>query len=223
MGKKTVNENEAPSSVKKEGSYGFVGFSIFDFIHIIVAVTVLVYAYIRKGHVMEMDAACSSVELCFAFLLTMFVTSMVKVSGQAAKLRRNFGFCCIIAALAVFAPSTFWLPELVHGDWGASEEVPLLVLVGLNAIFGLGAVVLFGMGQIADEKTEGGSQWRVLVFAGNILFIIAAISGVVTVIMEGKFPVWLTVIDAIGKAAPLVPGAIIFWRLSRRAELTDLY
>ena len=222
MGKKQIKE-ETRSSVKSEGNYGFIGFSIFDIIHIVVALTVLIYSYTPKDYVLEMDAACSSVELCFAFLLTMFVVSMVKVSSQATRLRRNFGFCCIIAALAVFAPSTFWLPELVHGDWGAAEEIPLLILVGLNALLGLTAVALFAAGQIADEKTEGGTQWRNLVFAGNIFFILAAITGVITVIFEQKFPVWLMVIDVIGKAAPLVPGVIIFWRLSRRAELTELY
>lgn len=217
-----MKRHESFSSLKKEASIAFIGFSIFDILHILAATVILVFAYSQRP-VREMDAACSSVELCFAALLILFVVTLAKRQDDPAKLRNSFTFCCIVAALAVFVPASFWLPELVHGDWMASEEVPILIMVMVNATLTLTAAVLFAIAQIVDENTQGGAQWRKLLFAGNILFILSAVTGVVTVILERKYPVWIMVFDCIGQAAPLFPGILIFWRLSRSSTSTDLY
>ena len=217
-----MKRHESYSSLKEEASIAFIGFSIFDILHIVAATVVLVFAYTQRP-IREMDAACSSVELCFAALLILFVVTLAKRQDDPAKLRNSFTFCCIVVALAVFVPASFWLPELIHGDWGVSEEVPMLIMVTLNASLSLVAAFLFAVAQIVDERTEDGSKWRKLLFAGNILFILSAVSGVVTVLIERKYPAWVMAFDCIGQLAPLFPGILVFWRLSRRSTSTDLY
>lgn len=222
MKKTPTKKNETPDSLHKEASIGFLGFSIFDFIHLVTATFALVYAYCQRP-ILEMDAACSSVEICFAFLLITFVLTMVKKTHQAASLRRYFGFCCVVASLAVFVPSTFWIPETVNGDWGIQESIPVLVLTILNCAFSFVAVIGFAVAQMVDERTTGGLSWRKIAFVANIFFILGGATGVVCAALENKFPLWLTMIECIGRAAPLFPGVLIFWRLSRPSEATDLY
>ena len=211
------------TSLEREAHYSFLGFTIFDAIHLPVAIMMLVFAYINYP-VWEMDAACAMVEIGLALLLIVFdVTLAKKEHGSAAALRRNVGYCVLICACADFIPSSFWLPELVHGDWGAQSEVALLLLTGAVALLSFTAVILFALSLVVDERTPGGEGWRKITFVANIFFLLASISAIIMVIMERKFPTWLMVFECISKAAPFVPGIVIFIRLSRSPRSTDLY
>lgn len=216
-------EMKQATSLEREAHYTFLGFTIFDAIHLPVAIMMLVFSYINYP-VWEMDAACAMVEIGLALLLIVFdVTLAKKEHGSAAALRRNVGYCVLICACADFIPASFWLPELVHGDWGAQSEIALLIITGTVALLSFTAVILFAVAQVLDERTPGGEAWRKFTFVANIFFLLASVSAIIMVIMERKFPTWLMVFECISKAAPFVPGIVIFIRLSRSPRSTDLY
>lgn len=216
------SKTQKSNNLFRESSIAFLGFSIFDMIHIIVASHVLVYAYSQRP-IMEMDAASSAVELSFSFLLILYIVSMIRRHKEAARVRRNFSFCHLIASLSVFLPATFLIPEVVHGDWGTVHETTEWVMVIVYAVLAFLSVVLYAVAQLVDERTPGGLEWRIFLIIGSIVFILAAGTGVGVTVMENKFPTWLIVMDCIGKAGPIVPAILTIWRLSRKAESTDLY
>ena len=215
-------QKKTPATLHEEAAIGFVGFTIFDIIHFTVAAITLVFAYVKRP-ILEMEAAASSVELCFVVLLTMFEVSLVKKIKNAETLRRNYGYCCLLAAMAVFIPTSFLIPELVHGDWGVKEFLPPLILTSVETVFSFLAVFFFAFAQIVDEKTEGGLSWRKLTFVGDIFFILTALAAVACIFFEEELPTWVLVFKGIGAAAPLVPGVLTFWRLGQHQDDTDLY
>ena len=211
------------TSLEREAHYSFLGFTIFDSIHLPCAIIMLVYSYLQYP-ILEMDAACSMVEIGLAVLLVVFDATLAKKDhGSAAALRRNVGYCALVAACSDFIPVSFWLPELVHGDWGTRESAYLMGVIGITAFLSFAAVVLFAVAQVLDDRHPGGNLWRRFTFVANVFFILAAIASITMVHLEHKFPTWLMAIDCIAKAAPFIPGVVIFVRLSRSPRDTDLY
>ena len=219
-----VKDQPNVATLEKEARIAFIGFSLFDVIHLTVAMIVLIYSYSQRP-VLETGAFVSSVELCFVVLLSMFDISMIKRSNQkhAHMVRRNFGYCCLLASMAIFVPSTFLIPEIVHGDWSTREELPLLILGIVHGVLSFLAMFFFAFAQLHDDKADGKLSWRTLARIGNVFFILAGFSGIALTIVEAAYPDWLLVFDTIGQGAPLIPGALIFWRLRRHADYTDLY
>ena len=214
-------KEQIPSTLERETSIAFVGFTIFDILHILTAIISMVFAY-NCNPILEMEAASSSVELCLSFLLIIFILSMVKRIKDASKLRRNFGFCALLTSLAVFLPISFMVPEIIAGDWGRQEEVPLLFLAGVNFVISLASMILFALAQLHEDRDP--ARWRKIMFAGNAVFMLQVPLAIVAVFLGNpEFPVWFKIVSAIGKIAPLFPGALIFWRLSQDAKNTPLY
>ena len=123
----------------------FIGFTIYDFIHLICSSIVLGLAYATREGVWYIEVAKASSEIAFSLLLVAFIVSMVRQrrKGDEVILDKAYFFAWLTAAAGLALSSSCMIPYLLMG----SEAQVLLEIeitcFSLSIVFVAGAFVCF--------------------------------------------------------------------------------
>ncbi len=164
-----MEENEIAEI--KDSNFRYVrwflfGFAGFDIIHLVCAVTLLIFAYAKKP-IEDMEAAECMVEIVFSILLMCFINAMQHHHKKVDLPQVTYTLGYLTASASLFVPLSFSLPEIIEGDWDGSRPIAL-TLVGICFIIALLCFLSFFFALIFSGKAK---VWRVFVIFGLCMMI----------------------------------------------------
>lgn len=200
------NRGLMPPSIMKRVTLGFAAFDIW---HILTSLALLIYAYVTRPIDALLAAECG-VEIVFALLLILFITTLVRHNDHGISFPMAYGFAWLVAVASLFVPLSFSIPEIIVSDW-PEEEVVGLVLTIVSIVLSFLCFVLVFLALPTNHRII---RWRRLITAAVVLIIV-----LVPVLIVHEFFVersmFERVVSAIADVAPLIPAisALSFlWR-----------
>ncbi len=192
----------------------YIGFTIFDIIHVICSVTMLVIACIRTP-IDELVVAECNVEIIFALLLVTFITALAKPDKHHESFHGLYTFAWLVALASIFTPASFMIPYIIVMSWSGIEAVSI-AFEGLSILLCFAsALAMF----LAIRFSTNSVHWKKAIRIGLILTLIFTTVAFVTVFLVRKEP-WEIAIEGVKSLAPL-PPAILGLTLSRNSHFTD--
>jgi len=185
----------------RETKFDYIGFSIYDVIHIAFAIAFLVLAYWHKAEGYEIESAECATELVFSLLLIVFIKELVE-KPEKSTLRRFYTFAWVSASAALFLPETFSLPSLVNGLNGAREIFQLCCILSTAIAFFLFLAALF--------QSDTGRNWNLLMIVGIGFFFVSSPLLMAKSYFKGG-ETYEVVMAIIKNSAPLFPTGFSFY------------
>ena len=210
---------ETPENVReelqKEAHLSFIGFTVFDFGHIFLALVLIIFSLVVRQEGFEEEVGECIIELVFAGLLISFVDGLaLKSSQDVTRFRRNYNYAFLCVSSSLMVPLAFYLVEALTK---INEPQGLLLVLGF--VLSLLAGICFLIGTFLRNQLF---YWRILMAIGVML-----LSAYVPLMIAGS---WLTdelmalkIIDTIHYQLPLVPAILGMIRLFRSASKSVLY
>ncbi len=198
-----------------ETKYDFLGFSIYDILHIVFAIVFLVVAFIKREGFCEMEVGESFVEIVFSILLIAFILEMVKKHHEAATTRRFYTFAWLSACAALLVPESFGIPHLVSSviDDGVFIHHEILRLIEIS--FSLISFVLF---LLSLKKADSGKGWTPSILMAMIFFVLTVPLAITRLFLANEHEPILLVCYVIKDLAPVAPFAFALYGLIKEMK-----
>lgn len=215
-------ETEKPTSKtprdlhEETRTFNTLGFAIYDVIHIVASIIFIIYlsAYHQVAldngmtidgnykYEMSLSFADYFVELIMSFLLIAFIVFIYKAKTERSHIH-SYSFAWLLAALSLFIPSTFEIPDIYL--WNESTDVALNVLRNFDLYLPLAAVIAFVVSLFFVDSPK---KWRVALYVG-IGCMVAFVGTSITVysLADIGADVFQKIVRYIFSLAPLVPAA----------------
>ena len=143
-----------------------IGFAIFDIIHLVCAIVLIVFAYAEKP-IADMEAAECFVEIVFSILLMCFINAMQHHHKSVDHPRVTYTLGYLTASASLFVPLSFSLPEIIEGDWTGSYSVALSLVLACIVI----AFLCFFCFFLALLSSRRPKVWGLCVLLGLCMMI----------------------------------------------------
>ncbi len=199
---KTTTARKNPANINRRA---FIGFTLFDAIHIICAVILMIHAY-STNPINSLLAAESGVEIVFSLLLVVLIACLAEHNEHHEYFHAMYTFAWLVAIASLLIPSTFSIPEIVAFDWTNRDESVLVTIAILVIILYLVIFVLLALTTFTSRKVR---RWNHLIHISLILVLVTA---VLKITFEIIFPIdnFETIVTIIKDLAPVAPVVISF-------------
>lgn len=149
-----------------------IGFAIFDAVHIVCAIVLLILAF-EEPMLNSLAIAECNVEIGFSLLLIVFIASLVEHTTNKAMFRSAYNFAWLTAMGSVMIPLSFSLPVIVTSAWSTTREVITLTLDVAAMLICFLSFLMFLFSIINSHNIR---RWRLAIsFAMFASFPLAAI------------------------------------------------
>lgn len=197
----------------EEGQFRTIGFEIFDFTHIIVAILTIIVGFVRKGDdplrnlALSLEITSEFISLCLAIILIFFVKFIV--DNHDPKMEKIlYSFAWIIANFALLSPCIFRGVDLIMSGGETALDTTLAIL---DAIFPTISAALFTTSLYLLRKEK--DKWYYTMLAGMIAFILSALTSSINHAVEifewdGNGRIWDTGVECVTALVALVPAII---------------
>lgn len=207
------NEKEIIEDLEGKGirsvirSFNFLGFTLFDVLHIIFGITFIIIYSIQKNGASEEEIAdlnqaiaYEGIELIFAIILIAFVDGIADIARE----REHVGlqaitsfylFAWLVVAGALFTPEIIVFPEKVHEEINAANVFYFLEF-SLEAF----AILSFLLTVFFPRK---GKMWGILIGIG----VISIGLSIPCAIAQDYLPFegYISILETISQSAPIAP------------------
>ena len=199
-----------PVSEYHDRQYSTIGFAIYDIIHIVVALTLLIRLFVVGGESLSEGELIISVseqllEITLGFLLICFVLFIFK--NTDIKLERfAYTFAWILASLALFLPNTLNFYGLFHPESPSFINTAAYLFTWIDFVFSLLAIVFFA---IAISRVKHHPKlWSGCILLGMACLFVDAACSLALVINEAThehvFDIFIA-LEFLSALAPLAP------------------
>lgn len=199
--------NFKDGNLTKERYFELFGFTIFDFIHITMAIVIIITAAIRKEEGYLDEIGMEMLSLIFAFILIGFVDEMAgKVENGHGN--RYFTFAWLVCAGAILSPEAFRFPNAIH-EGMSSDSIVYFVKTGFT-ILGF-FFLLFSLFTQKHSKA-----WFISIACG--------VSCIAISIPMNIWSLWIeenqvsAILETISSLAPIAPIAFTFISFHSRSD-----
>jgi hypothetical protein len=214
-----IQEYRTPENIeqemKREAHLSFLGFTIFDAGHIVLAIFFLIWSLIRRGPDYQEDITESIILLIFAVLLLSFVEGLAQHHIAVSSFRRYYSYAFLCASASLLVPLAITIPEAIHFEFNFVFELTETIAFFVT----LAALALFFASLFFQKRHFA---WRLITAIGVILFLAYTPLMVVGTFFRGAFS-WMTIVRIFHYILPVFPGVIALFRLLRKAENSVLY
>ena len=180
----------------------YIGFTVFDAIHIICSLTMIVMGYLKRP-INEMEIAEHSVVILFSLLLIFYIANLAEHNHDRKSFHGLYSFAWLVAVASLMVPSIFDFPLVAQGEWEESVYVAWtlgFVSVGLT----LGIFVLMFIILGLNRKAK---PWNHLIHIALTLILVLS-----AVLFVSEFFVEMDVVEramsCIEDLAPVVPAVL---------------
>ena len=194
---------------------GFIGFTIFDIIHIVCALALLIKVYASGSRDQLLAAECS-VEIVFALLLVAFIDALAKHDTNVKVFRALYTFAWLTAVASLFLPMSFAIPRLVYFDSTDPVELAEFASDVIAMILTLSAFLLMLITMTGWKKA---TTWKKLMRVALILVICVSVAEFAMEFVGGH-DTFNLIVECISDLAPMIP-AIIGLTLIRNENFND--
>lgn len=181
----------------------FIGFSIFDFLHLTSAIAILVMA-LTKQPIDEIEAAQCNVEIVFSFLLIAFIASLAKFQANKELFHASYTFAWLCALASILIPLSFSIPEIIYAEWQGHQEIAAIVVLILALAL---SFVVFAMFMFSLVVRKHFTQWNSVIHVALILILILSGLCLAEDILLSHSP-WQLVFEVVKDLAPCVPAVL---------------
>ena len=143
------------------------GFAVFDIIHLVCAITLLIIAYAERP-INAMEGAECLVEIVFSILLICFINAMQHHHKYLEHPQMTYTLGYLTASASLFVPLSFSLPEIIEGEWSGSFQIAASLITACIAIAFLCFLFFF----LALVFSRNPGLWRAFVIAGLCAMIV---------------------------------------------------
>lgn len=205
----------AEQEFKKESHLSFISFTIFDILHVLLAIFFLVYSLIVKEPGYKEDIAESIIILIFAALLISFVDALAKGNANSTSFRKYYSYAFVCASAALLVPLAMVFPHEIE-TLSAPEEI----LESLSFIVIAISMILFFVCIFMKKEA---AIWRIIMLIAIVLFLLYVPLMVTATIMQEEGSVIIRIFKIIHFLTPLCPGIVGLIRMARKKEKSVLY
>lgn len=220
--KEIIEDLEGQGINSPQRRYNFLGFTIFDLIHIIFAITfIIIYSLQKNGaseeeiHDLNQAIAYEGIELIFAIILIAFVDGIADIAKEKETMGLQaitsfYLFAWLVVAGALLTPEIIQFPERIF-----EEESLNRVFYFLEFSFLAFAILCFLLTVFFPRK---GKAWITLVSIG----VIAIGLSLPCSIAQDYTPYegYISILETLSQLAPLAP--VVFSLISYRDVMKTL-
>ena len=169
-----IAENKAHDQLreakKTEHFFGFIGFTIFDIVHIAIGLYFFIVGilYAPENH---LEIAESIMEVVLSITLIVFIHGLADTGVREASFAKSYSFAWLMASASLLTPCLFKIVEM--DVVGTPGYIINLILIAVN-------VLLYLVFFISIFARKNHVLWRALVFIGIIL---GALSSIVAIVL----------------------------------------
>lgn len=200
------------SRLAREKSYNFLGFTIFDGIHSLALVTLILLFFEESSETRNDEIAYQIVELIFAAVLVAFVDALAEKDSNADlhEIRNYYTFAWIIVAAAILVPNCIPFPHRLAGDIALVDTMYFIktgfAFVGFLCILST---------MVMDHHLK---LWKAFLLTGIICIDLSIPFAIAEQYLPFKGAI--SILETITALAPLTPTifAILSFRRIPRAE-----
>jgi len=180
----------------------YIGFSVFDIIHVASSIFLIVHCY-NQPVIDVVHIAESTITIVFSLLLIAFIAVLAKRELNPKMFHSFYSFAWLVASASLLVYPAFSFPEALVGGYEESEAVAL-TLSAINALFALGVFLFFGATLFVSQQSR---RWNAFIHIGTVLACVLATSLFVTEFFIKMEPVE-RVFECAEDVALLVPAII---------------
>lgn len=220
--KEIIEDLEGQGINSPQRRYNFLGFTVFDLIHIIFAITfIIIYSLQKNGaseeeiHDLNQAIAYEGIELIFAIILIAFVDGIADIAKEKETMGLQaitsfYLFAWLVVAGALLTPEIIQFPERIF-----EEESLNRVFYFLEFSFLAFAILCFLLTVFFPRK---GKAWITLVSIG----VIAIGLSLPCSIAQDYTPYegYISILETLSQLAPLAP--VVFSLISYRDVMKTL-
>ena len=199
------NAIDPRNEFKSVNNRAFIGFTIFDVIHIVCAVILMVRAY-QDSPIDAMLAAECGTEIVFSILLVAFIASLAEHNRHHETFHALYTVAWLVAVASLLVPISFLIPEFFTFTPTNGIEVALLVLELASLLLFFASMVLLFIAAMKPNKIV---MWNRLIHWALIITMVGTAAQIVIDCLHPENALIL-VLDIIKDCAPLVPGILGF-------------
>lgn len=182
----------------------YIGFTIFDVLHIVCAIVLLVFA-VQKSPINEMEAAECNVEIIMSLLLIAFIASLAKFQANKELFHASYTFAWLCALASIMIPLSFSIPEIIYATWEGHKEIAATLVLIFALVLSFVAFAIFLVSLFFKKKPR---YWNDVVHVALILVLVLSTLCVVEdFLLEERTPVE-RVFCCIKDLAPVVPAVL---------------
>ncbi len=181
----------------------FIGFTIFDALHIICAVAKLVLAF-NEPVVDEIIIAQCNVEIVLSLLLFAFIASLAKFQSNKELFHASYTYAWLCAFASVMVPLSFLIPRLLEATWEGHQEIAQYVLLIIALVLSLILFCVFLASLIFKKKSR---RWTNIIRVALILVLVLPPLTLTLDILVGGQP-FDVALECIKDLAPVFPAVI---------------
>ena len=199
----TFSQARYDKAVKRQNEYNFLGFAIFDFVHIIAAIYLLVHVLRHhEGEALELSECI--IEIVLSLALIGFIDALAEKRDGPPD-NRFFTYAWLLASASLAIPSIingFYLSEI-------EDTTALAFKISLLCI-DVTMFLLFFLSMFTSKYIR---LWKVFLYLGMILFGISGIVGTVGFSLleafhESGIHIAADIISLIKNTIPVVPSVL---------------
>lgn len=211
-----LRPKNAKEEMRSEAHLSFLGFTIFDIGHILLAIIVMVASFIKRDLGWEEDISEAIIELIFAGLLMTFVDALANSQNDVVIFRKNYSYAFICASAALLVPLSLSIPVAIQfsGEFTSSLCTTIAFFVTVAA------VIFFFVGMVTFKNHV---LWRAFNLVGAILFGCYVPFALIAYFANVTSFSWEVILSTIHYLIPIVPAIIAIIRLARHARKSALY
>ena len=190
-----MDEENQPK--KKDFNPTFLGFTIYDFIHLLCSTSIMITAFVHQDAEWTLEVTKASSEIAFSLLLMAFIISMVKTSYDEQVKRRAYSFAWLTASAGTSLSGFFMVPYvLTESQLRSIFDVELGCFLAA-AILTMAAFVLFFVGLFISP---GKLAKHIVMCIGMALMLAAVPASVIGECLFHEDPLHLTLAISVSVA-----------------------
>ena len=134
----------------------FIGFTIYDFVHLFCSTFLLISAYVHREGDWVLEASKASAEIAFSLLLMSFIISIVKNNEDRKTVQKAYGFAWLTACSGMALSSSFMIPYVLTEQSARAHLDLEITCFLLYVLFSLSAftLVLIALFMSDDRKAK---------------------------------------------------------------------
>lgn len=184
----------------------FLGFTAFDIIHLVCAVSMMIFAYLQNP-IKQMLAAECGTEIALSLLLVAFIKSLAEQNHHHDSFHALFTFAWLTAAASLFLPASFTIPEVFAVNWDDAREV---AAINLNMFYLGVALIAFALLVVCSfMNNKRSKRWNVLIRIAMVLILVSVPLEIASKLIMPEEP-FVAVFATIKALAPITPAILCF-------------
>ncbi|MCR5079128.1 MAG: hypothetical protein K6B65_04360 [Bacilli bacterium] len=165
---------ELNEAKKKERFYGFLGFTFFDIIHILLGLYFFITLLVKSPSA-HLEVAESAMEVVLSVTLIVFIHGLADTSIRGKSFIKSYSFAWLMASASLLTPCLFKVVE-----WDVKDMEGLIANIFLLAING----VLYFSFFFALLLKKQRFVWRILVLVGIICGFLSSAASITCFVID---------------------------------------